>query len=88
MQDESTADMLFDVAALISHVSRVAELHPGDVILTGSPAGNGASLGIFLAPGDVIESTITGLGRQRNLCVAEPGGAEQVAAASSAERAG
>jgi 2-keto-4-pentenoate hydratase/2-oxohepta-3-ene-1,7-dioic acid hydratase in catechol pathway len=73
MQDESTGDMLFDVARLISYVSTVAELRPGDVVLTGSPAGNGASHGVFLAPGDVVEGTITGLGTQRNVCVAESG---------------
>jgi 2-keto-4-pentenoate hydratase/2-oxohepta-3-ene-1,7-dioic acid hydratase in catechol pathway len=71
MQDESTADMLFDVAALIAHISEVAELRPGDLVLTGSPAGNGASHGIFLRPGDVMEGEITGLGAQRNRCVAE-----------------
>jgi 2-keto-4-pentenoate hydratase/2-oxohepta-3-ene-1,7-dioic acid hydratase in catechol pathway len=73
MQDESTADMIFNVAKLISYVSTVAELRPGDVVLTGSPAGNGASHGVFLAPGDVVEGTITGLGTQRNVCVAEAG---------------
>ena len=72
MQDESTADMLFDVAALIAHISDVSELRPGDLVLTGSPAGNGASHGVFLQPGDVIDGTITGLGAQRNRCVAEP----------------
>jgi 2-keto-4-pentenoate hydratase/2-oxohepta-3-ene-1,7-dioic acid hydratase in catechol pathway len=71
MQDESTSDMVFGVAALIEFVSTVAQLRPGDVILTGSPAGNGASHGTFLAPGDVMEGTITGLGTQRNTCVAE-----------------
>jgi 2-keto-4-pentenoate hydratase/2-oxohepta-3-ene-1,7-dioic acid hydratase in catechol pathway len=72
MQDESTADMLFDVAALIAHISDVAELRPGDLVLTGSPAGNGAHHGVFLRPGDVMEGEITGLGVQRNRCVAEP----------------
>jgi 2,4-didehydro-3-deoxy-L-rhamnonate hydrolase len=71
MQDESTADMVFDVAALISFVSEVAELRAGDLLLTGSPAGNGASHGVFLAPGDVMDGSITGLGAQRNGCVAE-----------------
>jgi 2,4-didehydro-3-deoxy-L-rhamnonate hydrolase len=70
MQDESSADMLFDVASVVSHISYVAELRPGDLVLTGSPAGNGASHGVFLQPGDVMEATITGLGTQRNLCVA------------------
>jgi 2-keto-4-pentenoate hydratase/2-oxohepta-3-ene-1,7-dioic acid hydratase in catechol pathway len=72
MQDESTADMLFDVARLVSYISIVAEVRPGDIVLTGSPAGNGAAHGVFLAPGDLIEGTITGLGTQRNRCVAEP----------------
>ena len=71
MQDESTADMLFDVAALIAHVSEVSELRPGDLLLTGSPAGNGAKHGVFLEDGDVMEGEITGLGAQRNRCVAE-----------------
>jgi 2-keto-4-pentenoate hydratase/2-oxohepta-3-ene-1,7-dioic acid hydratase in catechol pathway len=71
MQDESTADMLFDVAQLISYITTIAEVRPGDIILTGSPAGNGAAHGVFLSPGDVIEGTITGLGTQRNVCVAE-----------------
>jgi 2-keto-4-pentenoate hydratase/2-oxohepta-3-ene-1,7-dioic acid hydratase in catechol pathway len=71
MQNESTSDMVFDVAALIQHISNVAELRPGDLVLTGSPAGNGAAHGVFLRPGDVIEGTISGLGDQRNRCVAE-----------------
>lgn len=71
MQDESTSDMVFDVAALIEFISTVAGLRPGDLVLTGSPAGNGASHGIFLKTGDVMEGSITGLGTQRNTCVAE-----------------
>ncbi len=71
MQDESTEDMLFDVAHLISYVSTVTELRPGDIVLTGSPAGNGASHGYFLQPGDQMEGSVTGLGVQRNVCVAE-----------------
>jgi 2-keto-4-pentenoate hydratase/2-oxohepta-3-ene-1,7-dioic acid hydratase in catechol pathway len=76
MQDETTGDMLFGVARLISYLTTVTELRPGDLVLTGSPAGNGASHGVFLQPGDVIEGTVTGLGTQRNLCVAEPATAE------------
>jgi hypothetical protein len=64
--------MLFDVAALIAHISEVSELPPGDLVLTGSPAGSGAHHGVFLRPGDVMEGAITGLGVQRNRCVAEP----------------
>jgi 2-keto-4-pentenoate hydratase/2-oxohepta-3-ene-1,7-dioic acid hydratase in catechol pathway len=82
MQDESTSDMVFDVAALIAFISNVAELLPGDLVLTGSPAGNGASHGVFLKPGDVMEGSITGLGTQRNRCVAEiPVPVETVASA-------
>jgi 2-keto-4-pentenoate hydratase/2-oxohepta-3-ene-1,7-dioic acid hydratase in catechol pathway len=63
--------MVFDVAALIEFISTVSELRPGDLVLTGSPAGNGASHGVFLKPGDVMVGEITGLGTQRNRCVAE-----------------
>ena len=71
MQDSSTADMMFDIARLIEHAASIAELRPGDMLLTGSPSGNGVYHGRFLVPGDVVESEITGLGRQRNRCVAE-----------------
>jgi 2-keto-4-pentenoate hydratase/2-oxohepta-3-ene-1,7-dioic acid hydratase in catechol pathway len=70
-QDESTKDMIFDVPRLIEYVSTITELRPGDLLLTGSPAGNGAHWGVFLKPGDTIDATITGLGTQRNTCVAE-----------------
>jgi 2-keto-4-pentenoate hydratase/2-oxohepta-3-ene-1,7-dioic acid hydratase in catechol pathway len=85
MQDESTSDMLFDLAALVAHISEVAELRPGDLVLTGSPAGNGAHHGVFLEPGDVMEGAISGLGVQRNRCVAEPRPAAGVGGAMRAE---
>ncbi len=69
MQDETTADMIFGIAELIAHVSSITPLRPGDLLLTGSPAGNGAHYGRYLRPGDVMESAITGLGDQRNRCV-------------------
>ncbi|MFJ6893301.1 fumarylacetoacetate hydrolase family protein [Streptomyces hokutonensis] len=65
-QDESTKDMIFDIPRLIAYVSTTTTLRPGDLLLTGSPAGNGAHWGVFLKPGDVVESEITGLGHQRN----------------------
>ena len=74
MQDESTADMLFDVARQIEYISSHVELWPGDLIATGSPAGNGSHYNRFLRDGDVIDAEIEGLGRQRNPCVAEPRG--------------
>ena len=56
---------------LVSYASRVVELLPGDLLLTGSPAGNAAHHGNrWLRPGDVMEGEITGLGVQRNRCVA------------------
>jgi 2-keto-4-pentenoate hydratase/2-oxohepta-3-ene-1,7-dioic acid hydratase in catechol pathway len=70
-QDESTKDMIFGVARLISYISQSARLLPGDLVLTGSPAGNGLHWGRLLRDGDVMESTITGLGTQRTRCVAE-----------------
>lgn len=72
MQDESAKDMIFDVAALVAHASQTTALLPGDLVLTGSPAGNGMHHGRMLRDGDVMESTITGLGGQRTRCVREP----------------
>jgi 2-keto-4-pentenoate hydratase/2-oxohepta-3-ene-1,7-dioic acid hydratase in catechol pathway len=69
MQDETTADMIFDIPRQIEYVSKYAELWPGDLISTGSPAGNGTHYGRFLRDGDVMEASITGLGRQRNRCI-------------------
>jgi 2-keto-4-pentenoate hydratase/2-oxohepta-3-ene-1,7-dioic acid hydratase in catechol pathway len=70
LQDESTADMIFGVARLIETLSTFCLLQPGDLICTGSPAGNGMHYGRFLRPGDLVEGTITGLGMQRNRCAA------------------
>ncbi|MDQ0681865.1 2,4-diketo-3-deoxy-L-fuconate hydrolase [Streptomyces achromogenes] len=71
MQDESTKDMIFGVARLVSYISRTARLLPGDLILTGSPAGNGIHWGRLLRDGDVMDGSVTGLGAQRTRCVAE-----------------
>ncbi|MCX4238718.1 MULTISPECIES: fumarylacetoacetate hydrolase family protein [Streptomyces] len=71
MQDESTKDMIFDVARMVSYASHTARLLPGDLVLTGSPAGNGMHWGRLLRDGDVMEGSVTGLGAQRTRCVAE-----------------
>ncbi|HEY5208976.1 MAG TPA: fumarylacetoacetate hydrolase family protein [Stellaceae bacterium] len=71
MQDESSADMIYGVARLIEYLSTHVQLLPGDLICTGSPAGNGAHYNRFLQAGDVMEASIDGLGMQRNPCVAE-----------------
>ena len=73
MQDEETSDMIFTVAHLIEYVSAGVELQPGDLICTGSPAGNGAHYGRFLQEGDEVEGAITGLGALRNRCVLDRG---------------
>ena len=70
-QDESTRDMMIGIERQIAFLSDRVELMPGDVICTGSPYGNGSAFGVFLQPGDVMEGTISGLGTQRNSCVAE-----------------
>ncbi|GGH47242.1 fumarylacetoacetate hydrolase family protein [Microbacterium album] len=69
-QDESTADMVHGVAQLVSAASQITRLLPGDLILTGSPAGNGMHYGIALRDGDVMVGSITGLGAQTIRCVA------------------
>ena len=70
-QDESTSDMMINIERQVAFLSDRVVLNPGDVICTGSPYGNGSAFGVFLKPGDVMEGTITGLGSQRNPCVAE-----------------
>ena len=70
-QDESTRDMMIGIERQVAFLSDRLELLPGDVICTGSPYGNGAAFGVSLKSGDVMEGTITGLGTQRNPCVAE-----------------
>ncbi|MEU3619125.1 fumarylacetoacetate hydrolase family protein [Streptomyces sp. NPDC006872] len=71
MQDESTKDMIFGVARLVSYASRTAQLLPGDVVLTGSPAGNGMHWGRLLRDGDIMDGSVTGLGAQRTRCLGE-----------------
>lgn len=72
MQDETTADMLFGIERQIEYISRYSRLLPGDIICTGSPAGNGTHYGRFLREGDVMEASIEGLGSQRQVCVSQP----------------
>ncbi|MFJ2030161.1 fumarylacetoacetate hydrolase family protein [Streptosporangium sp. NPDC087985] len=66
-QDSSTKDMIFDVAYLVWHLSQYTVLDPGDLINTGTPQGVALSGRFpYLAPGDVMEVEIDGLGRQRS----------------------
>ena len=65
-QSGSTRDMIFSVAELVSYISRFMSLQPGDVILTGTPAGVGLGQQppVYLQAGDVVTASITGLGEQ------------------------
>jgi 2-keto-4-pentenoate hydratase/2-oxohepta-3-ene-1,7-dioic acid hydratase in catechol pathway len=65
-QHGSTKDMIFSVAELIAHASRLCTLEPGDVILTGTPSGVGAVTGDYLKSGDVMAVTVGGLGTLTN----------------------
>jgi 2-keto-4-pentenoate hydratase/2-oxohepta-3-ene-1,7-dioic acid hydratase in catechol pathway len=62
--------MIFDIARLLEYLTSRVRLWPGDLLLTGSPSGNGSHTNRFLRPGDVLEGSIEGLGTQRNPCVA------------------
>jgi 2,4-didehydro-3-deoxy-L-rhamnonate hydrolase len=68
-QNGTTANMIFDVATLVSYVSEFMTLLPGDVISTGTPAGVGLGMRppTYLKPDDVVELGIDGLGTSRQL---------------------
>ena len=67
MQSGNTKTMIFSVAEIVSHLSQLCTLHPGDVISTGTPPGVGMGMKppVFLKAGDVMELGIDGLGTQR-----------------------
>ena len=64
MQSANTKDMIFDVATVISYVSNISELQPGDVIASGTPSGVGQSREpqVFMQPGDTCEIHIENVG--------------------------
>jgi 2-keto-4-pentenoate hydratase/2-oxohepta-3-ene-1,7-dioic acid hydratase in catechol pathway len=68
-QDGTTDHMIFDIATLVSYLSRVTTLRTGDLIFTGTPEGVGATQGKFLADGDVVTTAIEGIGSLTNRCV-------------------
>lgn len=61
-QDSSTSEMIFSVAEQIAQISLRTTLFPGDIILTGTPAGVGSGRNEFLAPGDRVSVEVQGLG--------------------------
>ena len=72
MQDEGTDDMIFGVSRIVEWVSAHCELQPGDIIMTGSPSGNGTHYDRYLQDGDEMRGEIDGLvGAQVVRCVAE-----------------
>jgi 5-carboxymethyl-2-hydroxymuconate isomerase len=68
LQDSSTSELIFGVARLVAHASSVFTLLPGDLILTGTPAGVGVHRNppVALADGDVVEIEIEGIGTLEN----------------------
>lgn len=73
MQKSNTDQMVFSVERLVSYVSQVCTLKPGDLLYTGTPAGVGMARKppVFLKPGDWVEVEIEGIGVLRNPVIAE-----------------
>jgi acylpyruvate hydrolase len=76
VQASTTAELVFDAPDLVAYLSTILTLLPGDVIATGTPGGVGAGRTPprFLADGQLVETTISGLGVLRNRCRAEAAG--------------
>ncbi len=72
MQDSRTSDLIFSVPRLVSELSEVLPLLPGDIIFTGTPSGVGfvRTPPRALVPGQVLETWIEGIGTMRNRCIA------------------
>jgi 2-keto-4-pentenoate hydratase/2-oxohepta-3-ene-1,7-dioic acid hydratase in catechol pathway len=72
MQDANTATMIFDIPTLIEIITEVMTLHPGDVIVTGTPEGVGFARTppVWMKPGDVCEIDLEGVGVLRNTIAA------------------
>lgn len=68
-QKDNTDDLIFDVPTLVSYLSHLITLKTGDLIFTGTPSGVGAAEGRFLQDGDVVTTTIEGIGSIVNRCV-------------------
>ena len=75
VQDSRSGDLVFTIPQLISELSGVLPLLPGDVIFTGTPSGvgMGRTPPRFLAPGMVLETWIEGIGTMRNVCTSPRG---------------
>jgi 2-keto-4-pentenoate hydratase/2-oxohepta-3-ene-1,7-dioic acid hydratase in catechol pathway len=73
-QNAGTSQMIYPVADIVSFLSHLMTLEPGDVICTGTPSGVGIATGNFLKPGDCIDCTIDGLGTLSNTLGDRPAG--------------
>lgn len=73
-QNAPAGEMIYRIDEQIAFLSRIVTLEVGDVIATGSPAGNAPKWGKWLEPGDLIEGEIQGIGKQRFQVVKESGG--------------
>ncbi|MER5276485.1 fumarylacetoacetate hydrolase family protein [Streptomyces sp. NPDC002809] len=73
MQTSRTSDLLFGIADIVSYVSDIVTLLPGDVICTGTPGGvgDGRDPQVYLREGQLLRTVIEGLGETRNRCVRE-----------------
>lgn len=73
MQEANTSDLLFDVASIISYVSDIVTLMPGDLIATGTPGGVGAGRDpkVFLRAGQVLRTEVEHVGVLENVCAPE-----------------
>lgn len=73
LQNGNTADMIFAAPKLIADLTEVMTLNPGDIILTGTPAGVGMAQNphLWMKPGDVVEVEIEKIGVLKNMVVAE-----------------
>ncbi len=65
-QDSNTSKMIYNIAEQIAHISSGITLHPGDIILTGTPAGVGSARNEFLKAGDVVKIEIERIGTLTN----------------------
>ena len=73
MQDSSTKNLIFGIPALISYLSHIFTLVPGDVISTGTPPGVGFARKppVFLKDGDLVEISVESIGIMRHRCLSE-----------------
>lgn len=86
VQRGRTSDLIFSIPDLVEYLSHATTLYPGDLILTGTPSGIGATRNPprFLSAGDVLESRVTGVGEMRHVFAADPHVNESAAVLSRA----